>query len=202
MFFDVQGLKYDKLFLKHIVFCLLFYTASKFCSLNLRFLLIVTLRSFCCPFFPSPTFSNISKHMVAVTPLILGRGGWVQGHPKILDQNNCGGPEQKIEFFLGGAKFKGGPKILVGGAMNIVGKGGHTFPFLDQPPPPFLEIQDFPTFDRSFRKTKVLINSCNQFVYHFHPQSILVLVKNSCNQFVYFFYRQSILDLEECLQKW
>ena len=142
MTFDVQGLKYDKLFLKHIVFCLLFYTASKFCSLNLRFLLIVTLRSFCCPFFPNPTFSNISKHMVAVTPLILGGG--VQGHPKILDQNNCGGPEQKIEFFLGGAKFKGGPKVLGGGAMNIVGKGGHTFPFLDQPPSPLSRNPRFP----------------------------------------------------------
>ena len=38
-------------------------------------------------------------------------------------------------------------------------------PFLDQPPsflrfPPFLEIQDGPTFHRSLRKTKVLNNSC------------------------------------------
>ena len=73
--------------------------------------------------------------------------------------------------------------------MNIVGKGGHTpRPFLDQrlPPfskiPPLLEIQDFPTFHRSLRKTKVLNNSCKQFVYHFYPQCILVL--------------------EECLQKW
>ena len=66
--------------------------------------------------------------------------------------------------------------------MNIIGKGGHTPP----PPflrfPPFLEIQDVPTFHRSLRKTKVLNNSCNQFVYHLYPQSILVL--------------------EECLQKW
>ena len=33
---------------------------------------------------------------------------------KFSDQNNWGGgPEQKIKFFfLGGAKFKGGPKIL------------------------------------------------------------------------------------------
>ena len=34
----------------------------------------------------------------------------------------------------------------------IVGKGGHTPPFLDQPPfskiPPFLEVQDVPTFHR------------------------------------------------------
>ena len=48
--------------------------------------------------------------------------------------------------------------------------------------PPFLEIQDAPTFHRSIGKTKVLNSSCNQFVYHFYPQSILVL--------------------EECLQKW
>ena len=35
---------------------------------------------------------------------------------------------------LGGAKFKGGSKVL-GGPMNIVGKGAHTPPpFLDQPP--------------------------------------------------------------------
>ena len=38
---------------------------------------------------------------------------------KISDQNNWGGPEQKIEFGEGGgAEFKGGPKILGGGAMN------------------------------------------------------------------------------------
>ena len=65
--------------------------------------------------------------------------------------------------------------------MNIIGKGGHTPPpFLRFPP--FLEIQDVPTFHRSIRKTKVLNNSCNQFVNHLYPQSILVL--------------------EECLQKW
>ena len=91
-----------------------------------------------------------------------------------------GGPEQKIKFGGGGAKFKGGPKIL-GGAYDIVGKGGHTpHPFLRFPP--FLEIQNVPTFHGSLRKTKVLNNSCNHIVYHFYPQSILVL--------------------EECLQKW
>ena len=57
----------------------------------------------------------------------------------------------------------------------IVGKGGHTAPFLDQPPPflrfpPFLEIQDVPTFHRSIRKTKELNNSSNQFVYNFYPR--------------------------------
>ena len=47
--------------------------------------------------------------MVAAAPhQILG------GDLKISDQNNWGGPEQKIKFW-GGAKFKGGPKILRGG---------------------------------------------------------------------------------------
>ena len=49
-------------------------------------------------------------------------------------------------------------------------------------PPPFLEIQDVPTFHRTIRKTKELNNACNQFVYSFYPQSILVL--------------------EECLHRW
>ena len=39
----------------------------------------------------------------------------------------------------------------------------------------FLEIQDFPTFHRSIRKIKMLNNLCNQFVYNFYPQSILIL---------------------------
>ena len=47
--------------------------------------------------------------MVAA-PLILGMD------LNISDQNNWGGPEQKINF-LGGVKFKGGPKLL-GGAMK------------------------------------------------------------------------------------
>ena len=64
--------------------------------------------------------------------------------------------------------------------MNVVDKGGHMPPFSKISP--FLELQDVPTFHRSLRKTKVLNNSCNQFVYHFYPQSILVL--------------------EESLQKW
>ena len=57
--------------------------------------------------------------MVAVPPLIL------VGDLKISDQKN---------FFGGGAKFKGGPTILGGGPMNIVGKGVTPPPFLDQPP--------------------------------------------------------------------
>ena len=69
---------------------------------------------------------------------------------------------------------------------NIVGKRGHTPPFLDQSSfskiPPFLEIQDVLTFHLFIGKTKVLNNSCNQFVYDFYPQSIL--------------------GLEECLKKW
>ena len=47
--------------------------------------------------------------------------------------------------------------------------------------PPFLETQDVSTFHRSIGKTKVLNNSCNQFLYNFYPQSMLIL--------------------EECLQK-
>ena len=35
--------------------------------------------------------------------------------------------------------------------------------------------QDVPTFHRSIEKTKVLNNFCNQFVYNFYPQSILIL---------------------------
>ena len=74
----------------------------------------------------------------------------------------------------------------VGAGGSIVGKGGHTSPFLDQSTfskiSPFLEIHDVPTFHRSIGKTKELNNSCNQFVYNFYPQSILIL--------------------EECLQNW
>ena len=69
---------------------------------------------------------------------------------------------------------------------TIVRKGGHTPPFLDQPPffkiPPFLEIKGGPISLTSIGKTKVLNISCNQFVYNFYPESILIL--------------------EECLQKW
>ena len=54
--------------------------------------------------------------------------------------------------------------------------------------PPFSKIPtlsrnpNLPTFHRSFGKTKKLNNSCNQFLYHFYSQSILVL--------------------EKCLQEW
>ena len=69
--------------------------------------------------------------------------------------------------------------------MTIAGKGGDNPLFVDQPP--FLRSSlprnpRCPHLYRSLRKTKVPNNSCNQFVYHFYPQSILVL--------------------EECLQKW
>ena len=54
--------------------------------------------------------------------------------------------------------------------------------FLGQPPPlpfskfpSFLEIQDGPTFYRPIRKTKVLNESFNRFVYKFYLQSILIL---------------------------
>ena len=39
------------------------------------------------------------------------------GGLKISDQNNWGGPEQKIKL-RGVAKFKGGPKILGGGLLH------------------------------------------------------------------------------------
>ena len=55
---------------------------------------------------------------------------------------------------------------------QIVGKG-----FI--PPnskiPPFLKIQDVPTFYTPLGKTEVLNESFNQFVYTFYPQSILIL---------------------------
>ena len=41
--------------------------------------------------------------------------------------------------------------------------------------PPFLEIQDFPTFYSSIRKTKVLNDPFNRFVYKFYQQTILIL---------------------------
>ena len=52
-------------------------------------------------------------------------------------------------------------------------------PFLDQAThfkdSPFLEIQDVPTFYGPIRKTKVLNESFNLFVYKFYLQSILIL---------------------------
>ena len=57
--------------------------------------------------------------------------------------------------------------------MNIVAKG--VIPPFFSKIPPFLEIQNVPTFHRSLRKTKALNNSCNQFVYYFYPQSMLIL---------------------------
>ena len=83
-------------------------------------------------------------------------------------------------------KAIGYPSHLLEPVQNtgyIVGKGDHTTapPFSRSTPPPFskiprfLEIQDVPNFHRSLRKTKVLKNSCNQFLYHIYPQSILVL---------------------------
>ena len=70
--------------------------------------------------------------------------------------------------------------MIIEFTVFIVGKGGHTPSFLGQPPspfpeiPPFLEIQDVSTFYRPIRKTKVLNDSFNQFVYKFYPQIILI----------------------------
>ena len=55
----------------------------------------------------------------------------------------------------------------------IVGKGESYSPFSKITP--FLEVQDVPTFYRPIRKTKVLNQSFNQFLYKFYPQSILIL---------------------------
>ena len=68
--------------------------------------------------------------MEAAPPPLLILGGDL----KVSDQNNWGGGDLSKKLNLGGAKFKGGPKIL-GGPMNIVGKGaGHTPPFSKTPP--------------------------------------------------------------------
>ena len=61
----------------------------------------------------------------------------------------------------------------------IVGKGGYTPPFWITPPPFQKSKMSPPFIGLSQNKSN---NSCNQFVYHFCPKSILVL--------------------EECLQKW
>ena len=55
---------------------------------------------------------------------------------------------------------------------NIVGKG--VIPPFSKISP-FLEIHGVPTFHMSIGKTKVLNNSCNQFVYISYPQGILIL---------------------------
>ena len=70
--------------------------------------------------------------------------------------------------------------------LIIVGNGDHNPLFfcrstpLQRSPSPsfckiplFLEIQDVPTLHRSIRKTKVLNNFCNQFVYNFLPSKYL-----------------------------
>ena len=112
-----------------------------------------------------------------------GGGGGGGGELKFLDQNNWGDLSKTLN--VRGVKFKRVPNVL-GWPINIVDKGVHAPPILDQPLFSkillFLEIQDDPPFHISPRKTQVLNNPCNQFVYHFCPQSILVL--------------------EECLQKW
>ena len=69
------------------------------------------------------------SYMVAAPPppLILG------GDLKISDQNNLGGPEQKVKF-KGELNLRGDLKYYRE-PMKIVDKGGHTPPFLDHPPP-------------------------------------------------------------------
>ena len=61
--------------------------------------------------------TNLVKHgMVIMIMVAAPPPPNYRGQLKISDQNNWGGPEQKIKF-VGVAKFKGGPKIL-GRAMN------------------------------------------------------------------------------------
>ena len=61
-------------------------------------------------------------------PLLILGGRTEKFQTKII------GRDLSKKLNLGGAKFKGGPKIL-GGPMNIVGKGaGHTPPFSKIPP--------------------------------------------------------------------
>ena len=79
--------------------------------------------------------------MVAAPIILAGRGGGPKRfQTKIIE----GDLSKKLNL--------GGPKILGGGPMNIIGKGGHTpLPFLRSP---FLEIQDVLNFHRSIRKTE------------------------------------------------
>ena len=64
-------------------------------------------------FFLKITRNTLSSHGSS-PPLILG------GDLKTSDQNNWGGPEQKIKFGGGGggAKFKGGGPKILGGAYE------------------------------------------------------------------------------------
>ena len=78
-------------------------------------------------------------------------------------------------------KIRCGYISKIRGEECIVGKGVHTPLFLDQlPPPPFLRLPlsrnpRCPTFYMPIRKTNVLKDSFNRFVYNFYPQSILIL---------------------------
>ena len=60
-------------------------------------------------------------------------------------------------------------------SVCIVVECGHTPSPLFSKIPPFLEIQDVPTFYRPIGKTKVLNESSNRLLYKFYPQSILIL---------------------------
>ena len=67
-------------------------------------------------------------------------------------------------------------------SVTIVDKGGSYSPFLDQTPlfkdPPLSRNPRYSHPLYPIRKTKVLNGTYNQFVYHFYPQSILILEKN------------------------
>ena len=68
------------------------------------------------------------------------------------------------------------PLVIFQKYLNHSWQGGSYPPFLGHPPPlskipPFLEIQDVPTFYRPNRKMKVLNESFNQLLYKFYQKS-------------------------------
>ena len=74
---------------------------------------------------------------------------------------------QNSGYFVGVYTMFNSPQLV------IVGEGVLTPPpFVDQSPfskiPPFLEIQDVPTFYRSIRKTTVLKDCFNRFLHNFY----------------------------------
>ena len=87
------------------------------------------------------------------------------------------GPVSSVQSlaFSACVQSPGIPVCLLKLTTLIVGKGGHNPPpsFLGQPP--FLEVQDVPTFYRPIGKTKVLNESFNWLLYKLYPQSILIL---------------------------
>ena len=97
--------------------------------------------------------SQTSKHLIKLRLNILLKYNLFKKRSKFLDTD--------IIFTNQGIKTQVYNKAKKLPVHCIVGKGGHTSPFLRFP---LLEIQDVPNFHRSIEKTKVLNCSCNQFV--------------------------------------